>query len=106
MEAAFGTLGRALLFSGVVPAMLWIVLQVLLFWRPELAMSERIRLLIDPGVLAGQTIWLLIASALTCGALLFGLNRAVIRSYEGSAPLLRTLLAVARRRNLARHKEL
>jgi hypothetical protein len=105
VETALSTLGRALFFSGILPVLVWLGLNVLLLWRPDLTLSERVAILLQSGVSA-EHIAFLLSVGLVGGSVLYSLNGFIIRCYEGTAPLLRGVLGGARRRNLARHATL
>jgi hypothetical protein len=117
VEKAFQLFGRTLVLAGVVPALLWIGLNVILFGDklPRLPLGqqvvsevsagsllERAEKLLDPAELG----WTMVL-AVTIGGLLFACNGPLIRWYEGIYPIQRRwLLAWAQRHNERLHDRL
>jgi hypothetical protein len=117
VEKAFQVLGRNLFIAGLIPAMVFVGLNLVVFggWGPisglfeQLggegpipALAERIKQLVELERLGGLAI-----GAIVIGTLLFAFNRTIIQWYEGLYPIQRRwLLARNQRANAARHEQL
>lgn len=100
MQNAISVPGRALFMAGIVPAFLFSVLS-LLVWYPSGTLAARMH------VLANQTYLAILAgTAVPIGIVVFVLNPAIIHCFEGHYPWQKRLLARAQRRNETLHASL
>lgn len=103
VEKTIGMLGRTLIIAGILPATLWLALNLIFLWQPHLPLADRLQML------GARPEWLgaLIAAAVGGGILLFAFNATIIHWFEGVYPIQRRwLLAWLQRRNQQRHDEL
>lgn len=99
MDQTLGASGRAAIVTGLVPAVVFLALNLALAELAGAAWAERLRMVTD------LTIAGLLAAVLPLGILLYAANPFIIHVCEGELPVMRRLLSRLTRRNERRHDE-